>query len=547
MMFIKVIPPRNLILFLLFSIYTFYPVEAQHTIRILPVGNSITQGYTDGSLTIGHMRGYRYGLKYLLQHADYDVDMVGSVSSGCDFFSDCQHAGIGGTRDQYVVRLLTDGFDERNGEQILVPPRPYLDEFQPDIILLHIGTNDITHEGTDAISDQKISEILNLVDQYEVRSGKVAMVFLALIINRKKPWNPGSPAEITSSFNNSIKTMAQSRIANGDNLVIVDMEHDAGFLYTSEDMANDGEGLHPNDLGYSKMANMWFSAIQANYNTYPEVSGIPDQTITEDESFAILSLDDFVSDIENPDEDMVWTVTQVGTSDLNITINTDRRVEINPKDSEWSGSQIIIFTATDPGINGKYVKYDSDTAVFTVTPVNDAPVITSTALLDAHTGEQYSYTFTATDPDNPTIFKTAVQLPPWLSFSETSGLLSGIPAESDKGPNPVVLRATDGILNTDQSFTITVQGESGLDNQGKSPFNIFPVPADGYLRIEYPELIFGIRFEIINSLGTIIKSKQLSRFSGSYELDLTGIGSGYYLLHVYNNQVNFIYRFSVMK
>ena len=242
-------------------------------IKIMPLGNSITLGVTDGTIPISQMKGWRYDLKQMLHLSGNEIDFVGSQSSGTDYFTDSQHAGIGGTRDQYVARLLTDGFDALNGVQILVPPGPYLDEYEPDIILLHIGTNDVTLE-TDPISIQKVSNILDLIDEYEVRSGKEITVILALIINRKKPWVAGSGADKTTAFNNFIKTMAQSRIANGDNLVIMDMENDAGFLYDDSDMA---DLVHPNATGYQKMALGWFGKLTEilPQNTYQPSIRIP--------------------------------------------------------------------------------------------------------------------------------------------------------------------------------------------------------------------------------------------------------------------------------
>ena len=152
----------------------------------MPLGNSITRGETDGTITEAQMKGYRYTLKQLLQGAGYNVDFVGSESAGGSYFNDCQHAGIGGSRDQYVARLLTDGYDARWNIQKILPPGPYLDVYNPDIVLLHIGTNDVTHETEDELYGQEnINAILNLIDQYEIRSQKEVIVFLALIINRR--------------------------------------------------------------------------------------------------------------------------------------------------------------------------------------------------------------------------------------------------------------------------------------------------------------------------------------------------------------------------
>ncbi len=540
MEFMKIRQKLPVSIIFVFSVLMANTISSQQVIHILPLGNSITEGYTDGSLSNERMRGYRYGLRYLLQHSGYTVDFVGSQSSGSDFFSDCQHAGIGGSRDQYVLRLLTDGYDERNGVQILVPPRLYLDEYNPDIILLEIGTNDITHEGLAAITNQKVSAILDMIDQYETRAGKKVVVFLGLIINRMKPWTPGSPAEITSSFNNAIKSMAQSRISAGDNIVIVDMEHDAGFLYSSVDMANDGEGIHPNDLGYSRMANLWFSSISTNINLAPVISPIPDQTMAEGSVFNTISLDNFVTDLQDPVEDITWTANQTGGSNLDITIDPDRQAIIAPGDLDWNGSQTVVFTATDKGVHGADPKSSSVNVVFTITPVNDPPVILSDALLTSHVGELYSYTLLASDAENPVLIRSAVVKPSWLSFNTETGVLSGIPSQSDIGQDQVVLRVSDGLLTADQDFTITTIGESGINDPGSAGIRIYPVPAKDILFVEFGTPGGKVNIEIVSPGAMVIRKFEVPADRNYYEIELHGIEPGTYFIQIKNDNKTYI-------
>jgi lysophospholipase L1-like esterase len=529
---------------ILYLINIIASVSGQENIKIMPLGNSITEGYTDGTLTNEQMIGYRYGLRYLLKNRGYKVDFVGSQSGGSAYFSDCQHAGISGTRDQYVLQLLINGYDERNNVQILIPPRPYLDEFNPDIILLHIGTNDISHEGDAALTNQKISDILDQVDQYEARANKEVIVFLALIINRIKPWNAGSAATQTTSFNKGIKSMAQARIATGDKIVIVDMENEAGFLYTSDDMSPDG--LHPNEVGYSKMAAHWFSSITSNYNTAPEISEIPDQIFNEGGSSSIISLDNYVRDIEDPDSLIIWSTDQLGASNLNISINAKRQVVVTPIDSNWSGSQIVVFTATDRGENGKYIKFAKDTVAFTITPINDSPVITSSPRLEISVGEVYNYTLTATDIDNAVIILSAVTIPSWLTFSETTGMLTGTPKAVNQGQNQVILRASDGLLNTDQEFFITVDNPDALVDAEETKFFMYPVPAHSYIMIESGNFTGETILEVMNSSGMIVQKSSVQFNQHSYRLDLGKFGNGIYYLHLISKSVNYIGKFSIL-
>jgi lysophospholipase L1-like esterase len=111
-----------------------------------------------------------------------------------------------------------------------------------DIVLLHIGTNDITAGGQNA---NEISDILDEIDRFSTETE----VILALIIDRRSH----SPA--TTQFNIDVNSMAQNRIASGDNIIVVDMEH--ALDYTT-DMA---DSLHPNDDGYAKMADVWYNAL----------------------------------------------------------------------------------------------------------------------------------------------------------------------------------------------------------------------------------------------------------------------------------------------
>jgi hypothetical protein len=100
----------------------------------------------------------------------------------------------------------------------------------------------------------------------------------------------------------------------------------------------------------------------------PEVSNIPDQEIAEGTTFATIALDNYVTDLDNADSEIVWTYT--GNTDLTVTIDGSRVATITIPDADWNGSETITFKATDPG-----ALFDEDSATFTVTAVNDAPVV----------------------------------------------------------------------------------------------------------------------------------------------------------------------------
>jgi len=117
-------------------------------------------------------------------------------------------------------------------------------------------------------------------------------------------------------------------------------------------------------------------------------------------------------------------------------------------------------------------------------PVNNAPTISSSADLAAAVDIEYNYTFSAADADNDPLTLSATTLPTWLSFDETTGLLSGSPLSSELGDHAVTLIASDGKDDTAHNFTITVTEKPAV------------TAYDGYTG-EYPEftLVVDERFD----------------------------------------------------
>ncbi len=222
----------------IFLILAFLSAAAHAVVRIMPLGDSITYDDTyadsDHPRPAGQRSGYRNYLWYKLQDAGFAADFVGSQIAGQDITPpfDPENEGHPGWTTYDIAEHAYD----------------YMVNSQPDMVLLHIGTNDRT-----TTNPQGVADILNAIDQYEVTYSKHVKVFVALIIDRKEP-DGRIPI-----FNRRLNDMLQQRIAQGDDIVIVDMYNDAGL--TSSDYA---DNTHPNDNGYYKIANVWFNAIMQN-------------------------------------------------------------------------------------------------------------------------------------------------------------------------------------------------------------------------------------------------------------------------------------------
>ena len=111
-------------------------------------------------------------------------------------------------------------------------------------------------------------------------------------------------------------------------------------------------------------------------NDPPVVKKIPNQTINEGSEFKKIKLDDYVSDPDHPAEQINWLVDlqqiskEKADGELNIIINENRIASLVQPDTNWFGAYKATFTATD----GEGAS-DKTEAVFTVNPVNDAPIL----------------------------------------------------------------------------------------------------------------------------------------------------------------------------
>lgn len=121
-------------------------------------------------------------------------------------------------------------------------------------------------------------------------------------------------------------------------------------------------------------------------------------------------------------------------------------------DENFNGSDFLRYTVSDPAGNVS----NEATVSFTVNSVNDAPEFVTNPELLAVVDENYLYVFNAVDVDGDAITYSATILPTWLTFNSVDQTFTGIPAEIDIGVHSVVLMASDGVVETEQAFSIEV-------------------------------------------------------------------------------------------
>jgi len=141
----------------------------------------------------------------------------------------------------------------------------------------------------------------------------------------------------------------------------------------------------------------------------PIVSGLPDIAFGEEGTDNTLDLDDYVTDSDHTDSELIWTFS--GNSNINIVIGAANIVSFTSPTIDWTGAELITFTAEDPLGNT-----DSDTMLVTVTPVDDSAIWTALTNqnIDEDSADTIIYTDIASqcsDADDSTPTITVVSTP----------------------------------------------------------------------------------------------------------------------------------------
>lgn len=183
-------------------------------------------------------------------------------------------------------------------------------------------------------------------------------------------------------------------------------------------------------------------------NSPPTISSIPTQTIAEDSGTNNADLTSYIND--NDADSLTMTIlaentaqVDCGTSGLTLTMTPA---------SNYNGPANCTIKVNDGQQDSNNV-----TVTINVTSVNDAPVITSTAVTSASIGTQYTYTVTATDVENDQLTYSLTTFPMGMAINSTTGVITWTPVSGQQGNNNIVVQVSDGNGGTPtQSFTINV-------------------------------------------------------------------------------------------
>lgn len=262
------------------------PVSAaSDPVKIMAMGDSITHGYINGD------NGYRKYFCYdLQQNGITNFDMVGPNNNWTDSTTydwngttityDPAHAGYSG----YAIQKI----GSRQGLQETIFDTTYvngdvsgnmMEAYQPDVIMLQIGTNDVLDAQLTGIGD-RLEELVDKLIPYVSGDGQV--LYLASIPNIDAikrydwlgayEWNYGVSHEsdpekfvatvqaAVDDYNTIVKNLVAKKQAEGAHIEFSDIN--STITISAGDLE---DGVHPSEQGYAKMGQYWSNLLTETY------------------------------------------------------------------------------------------------------------------------------------------------------------------------------------------------------------------------------------------------------------------------------------------
>lgn len=241
-------------------------------VRIMPIGDSITVGYTnlEGQPFVPFEYGYRAGLYTRLTDAGYSFQFVGqstehpTVGTTCvdlaGLGQDC-HNGYGGQGVGYVGDRIANWVRADN----------------PDVVLLMIGINDIGQGSTG--NPTSVESRLNSI----VRTVTTLKPTAHLIVAQTIPYATGYTDSIVQ-YNRYIRDSLVPKYQSEGKLVSTVDQYTNLLTSGSIDPSLYSNAInHPSAVGYDRMAETWFQGIKSQgtitHTPLPDVPSVVDANL----------------------------------------------------------------------------------------------------------------------------------------------------------------------------------------------------------------------------------------------------------------------------
>ncbi len=322
-------------------------------LKILAIGDSITHGYNSST------DGYRKYLCYYFEQAGFtNYDMVGpnnswsssatytleteanGISAGTEITYDPAHAGYSGYSIQSYsgrVGIYETIFDTTYYDSNWNPAGNMIEAYDPDMILLQIGTNDLL----DAQNDGIISRLETLIMEIEAYLDEDDVLFVASVpdidAEVRYDWLTAYYDTISyyedkegfielvdsyvDAYNASVAELVSKMQANGYNIYFSDIN-------SVVDMENGlDDGVHPNDEGYACMGEYWANLILSYLDGDIDTPATTAETTTITTTTTTITTTEDTTEAATTDTTDITDVTSEITTESTVTSISDEITE----------------------------------------------------------------------------------------------------------------------------------------------------------------------------------------------------------------------------
>lgn len=216
-------------------------IDGVETLRIMAVGDSITHG-------VAGAKSYRQPLIDMLEASGCDFEMVGSMTTNLpDTGFESPHEAYSGHRTDAFLTGRQSSFGNNEGISVSMM------QFQPQLILLKIGTNDVSQNRDINDTVANVDQIVALIFDAEPES----RVVVSTLVPYFKSTDPDDSVNVgLETFSEALKAWYIQ--ASHPRVHLVDIRE--GF--TADMLLPDL--IHPGDTGDAFIANRFFQSFEEN-------------------------------------------------------------------------------------------------------------------------------------------------------------------------------------------------------------------------------------------------------------------------------------------
>ncbi len=202
------------------------PHHSRTVVRVMPMGDSITEAG-------GTAMGYKGYLLNRLVRAGERVNYVGSqVATGPAALRDKNHEGHSGWQNASFEPTA----------------RRFIAAYRPDVVIYHVGTNDIWSNVDADTSIVRLRDVLSQIYAAKSNTHVVLAEIVRMNVGKQAQWR---------SYNRQIPGVVRDFRARGRKISLANL---SGTL-TIADLQTDG--IHPTDEGHRKMARAFYPVVKA--------------------------------------------------------------------------------------------------------------------------------------------------------------------------------------------------------------------------------------------------------------------------------------------